>query len=627
MDKIIKIASAALNQTPLDWESNLDHIISAIKAAREQKAELLCLPELCITGYGCEDLFLSAWVSEKAISLLGQIQPHCENITVALGLPVWYKNKNFNCACVISDKKILGIYAKQFLANDGVHYESRWFTAWEPEKLDEILINGETVPIGDCQFNLSGIKVGFEICEDAWRSNRPACRLVEKGVKLILNPSASHFSIGKSVRRKKLIVDSSKTFSCTYVYANLLGNEAGRMIYDGELLITQEGRLIQQNPLLSYRDFNLATAEVNFSKPSGSHTGFKSDRPDRNEEFIRATSLALFDYMRKSRTNGFVISLSGGADSSTSVVIVAEMIRRGIRELGLEAFLNKIHKSSWLDKINGKNSENPEKFITGQLLTCVYQASKNSSEETRLSASSLAKSIGAEYHEWSIDDEVASYVEKMEKTLGRKLTWEKDDITLQNIQARARSPVIWMMANIKKAVLLATSNRSEADVGYATMDGDTSGSLAPIAGIDKYFIRKWLKWAEDHLGYSALHHVNSLRPSAELRPSDQEQTDESDLMPYKVLLEIEKLAIYRHLSPVAVYRQLLDKKLTKPPKLKEYIIKFYQLWSANQWKRERFAPAFHLDDFNVDPRTWCRFPILSGSYREELEELKKMELE
>jgi NAD+ synthase (glutamine-hydrolysing) len=95
-------------------------------------------------------------------------------------------------------------------------------------------------------------------------------------------------------------------------------------------------------------------------------------------------------------------------------------------------------------------------------------------------------------------------------------------------------------------------------------------------------------------------------------------------MPYKIMVEIEKLAVYRHLSPVAVYYQLNNKNLTDNDRLKRYIVKFYQLWARNQWKRERIAPAFHLDDFNVDPRSWCRFPILSGSYKKELEELNKI---
>ncbi|MEQ9413199.1 MAG: NAD+ synthetase, partial [Cyclobacteriaceae bacterium] len=220
------------------------------------------------------------------------------------------------------------------------------------------------------------------------------------------------------------------------------------------------------------------------------------------------------------------------------------------------------------------------------------------------------------FHHWLIDEEVESYKAKIETVLNRKLTWEKDDIALQNIQARSRSPIIWMLANIKQAILLTTSNRSEGDVGYATMDGDTSGSLAPIAGVDKPFIIQWLKWAEKDLGYKGLALVNRLEPTAELRPADSDQTDEKDLMPYQLLVRIEKLAIRDRKSPKEVYATLsleFDKGL-----LKASIVKFFRLWAINQWKRERIAPSFHLDDMNVDPRSWCRFPILSGGFKAEL---------
>ena len=239
----------------------------------------------------------------------------------------------------------------------------------------------------------------------------------------------------------------------------------------------------------------------------------------------------------------------------------------------------------------------------------------------------MAESIGASFHAWQIDDAVNSYTHKIEKVIQRPLAWETDDIALQNIQARSRSPIIWMLANIKRAVLLTTSNRSEGDVGYATMDGDTSGSLAPIAGIDKPFIMQWLKWAEKNLGYTGLASVNALQPTAELRPPDKTQTDEKDLMPYSILVAIEKLAIRDRKSPTEVFVELAKPENflgTDQPMLKGYIKKFFRLWAANQWKRERLAPSFHLDDLNVDPRSWCRFPILSGSFAEELEELDKV---
>jgi NAD+ synthase (glutamine-hydrolysing) len=155
------------------------------------------------------------------------------------------------------------------------------------------------------------------------------------------------------------------------------------------------------------------------------------------------------------------------------------------------------------------------------------------------------------------------------------------------------------------------------------MDGDTSGSIAPIAAIDKPFIIQWLKWAETVLGYGSLNYVNSLAPTAELRPSNQTQTDETDLMPYPTLLAIEQEAIQKHKSPVEVYKALFE-KFDDKLLLKHHIEKFFKLWTRNQWKRERLAPSFHLDDYNVDPKTWCRFPILSSGFTEELKALENI---
>jgi NAD+ synthase (glutamine-hydrolysing) len=207
----------------------------------------------------------------------------------------------------------------------------------------------------------------------------------------------------------------------------------------------------------------------------------------------------------------------------------------------------------------------------------------------------------------------------VEEALGRALNWQTDDIALQNIQARSRSPIIWMIANIKNALLLTTSNRSEGDVGYATMDGDTSGSLAPIAGLSKPFILQWLKWAESNLGYEGLRFVNALTPTAELRPAEQHQTDEQDLMPYPVLEEIERMAWKDRMSPAEIWHTW--KQNGKSETELNYLKKFFRLWAANQWKRERLAPSFHLDDLNVDPRSWLRFPILSGGFKKELTQL------
>lgn len=611
----LKIGGATVNQIPMDWRNNTANLISVIEEAIQQKVTILCLPELCITGYGCEDMFLSDWLSERAWEELLKIKPHCKDITVSVGLPVRIDEVTYNGACVISDGNILGITFKQNLAKDGVHYEPRWFDEWVPNKIITLERAGEKIQAGDIIYEAAGIRFGFEICEDAWRKkSRPGYRLLERGVDLILNPSASHFAMGKSLLREEEVVRlGSELFDCVYVFANLLGNEAGRMIYDGDIIIAQKGKTLSVNDRLIFKKTDLLWHDVDFTDASKTKAAPLTDNKEKNEELARATSLALYDYLRKSKSKGFVLSLSGGADSSMCAVLVAEMVRRASTELGWELFCKELGLENAVD----------QKTAVKKLLTCAYQGTDNSSVSTLNSAKQLAESIGAEFHTWNIQQEVDSYTDKIEKVLKRETSWETDDISLQNIQARTRSPIIWMLANIKRSILLTTSNRSEGDVGYATMDGDTSGSLAPIAGIHKIFILQWLKWAEQALGYAGLNPVNNLQPTAELRPLERNQTDESDLMPYAVLARIEQHGIYERNAPVEIFTKM---KADFPDHalLKNHIKKFFRLWSINQWKRERFAPAFHLDDMNVDPRTWCRFPILSSGFAEELEALDKL---
>jgi NAD+ synthase (glutamine-hydrolysing) len=212
--------------------------------------------------------------------------------------------------------------------------------------------------------------------------------------------------------------------------------------------------------------------------------------------------------------------------------------------------------------------------------------------------------------------------------LGRPLAWETDDVALQNIQARVRSPGVWMLANVTGGLLVSTSNRSEAAVGYATMDGDTSGGIAPIAGIDKAFLRRWLAWLEREGPQGsgpipALAAITAQAPTAELRPAAAAQTDEGDLMPYDILDFIERRAIRDKETPLECWRRL---RVAFPREdvrqLAVWTERFFTLWSRNQWKRERYAPSFHVDDANLDPKTWCRFPILSGGFARELAELR-----
>ncbi|MFT7514573.1 MAG: NAD+ synthase (glutamine-hydrolyzing) [Candidatus Omnitrophota bacterium] len=642
--KNIKLGAAVLNQIPMDWSGNADRIREAIRQAREEDVSLLLLPEMCITGYGCEDMFLSPELQRTARHMLDELAPETKGMAISVGLPLLYRNALYNTAALLVDGALVGFAAKQHLAGDGIHYEPRWFAAWP----DEVVRTADGCPLGDVIFDLNGIRIGFEICEDGWAANRPGIDHAGAGVDILLNPSASHFAFGKHETRKRLVQEGSRAFGVTYVYTNLLGNEAGRIIYDGGAIIASGGELIAEGPRFSFQDVVLTTAVIDVDDTRLYQVRTMSTRPDfdiaedrmirvdfdlptvkmakpqrearmlsKEEEFTGAECLGLFDYLRKSYSRGFVLSLSGGADSTAVACLVHLMAQLALRELGFDGLKAKLaYRDDW-----------DTETLNAQLLTCVYQATEHSSDDTFNSARSIAEAVGATFIDWTIDELINGYRERVETAIKRELTWELDDLTLQNIQARVRGPGVWMLANIQNALLLATSNRSEAAVGYATMDGDTCGGLSPIGGIDKAFLRHWLRWleVEGPLGLAplpALRIVNALQPTAELRPLAQAQTDEKDLMPYELLDAVEEAAIRDKKMPAEVleilqlqYPQYDDAQLTI------WVKRFFRLWSRNQWKRERYAPAFHLDDTNLDPKTWCRFPILSSGYRRELDAL------
>lgn len=661
--KLLHIAAAALNQTPLDWQHNVKNISSAIGAARGSGVAALCLPELCITGYGCEDAFLATNTHEQAWKILMDRLPETRGMVVSFGLPVLHQNTLFNCAALVADGRLVGLVAKRFLAGDGIHYEPRWFKPWPTGAQDKFIApDGRVIPIGDIHFDIGNIRVGFEICEDAWVANRPGATLALHGIDMIFNPSASHFALGKLEVRKRFVLEGSRAFGVSYLYANLLGNEAGRVIYDGGALIASGGKLIASGPRFSFEDFKITSAIIDVDATRMSQARTASFKPElatedklrvtvpfdwpaakrnkkiaedssmawesspnlKEEEFTRAETLALFDYLRKSHSQGFVVSLSGGADSAAVACLVSLSLEMALKELGVEGLRKKLAHIRDLPKTLTASS------LTHALLTTAYQATANSSSITSKAASAVAKAIGSNHYELNVEELHKGYRHVIESAIGRKLTWQRDDLALQNIQARVRSPGIWMLANLGNALLLSTSNRSEAAVGYATMDGDTSGGLSPIAGIDKAFLRLWLKWLETKGPQGvhpipALSAINKQTPTAELRPAERKQTDEEDLMPYNVLDAIERAAIRDKNSPVEVFEAMREQFSDYSRKqLGFWVARFFKLWCRNQWKRERYAPSFHLDDENLDPKTWCRFPVLSGSFETELAELQQL---
>ncbi len=647
----VRVAAVPLNQTPLDWDGNLQNVRLGLQSAREAGAGLVCMPELCLSGYGCEDAFLWRGTTDMALEILQDVVAETKGLVVSVGLPVRFEGAVYNCAALIVDGRLVGLVAKRHLAGEGLHYEPRWFKPWPRGVKRNVVVGGERIPLGDLIFDVGGVRLGFEICEDAWVEERPGFELSHAGVGLVLNPSASHFAFGKHEVRRKIVLSGVSEFGVAYVYCNLLGNEAGRAIYDGDAIIARPNEesgpeVVAETRRLSFRSHTLACALLTLSPRSRdrehpsrqvvdvAYTFEKDPREDVISEqtpeansrgeitkevaLSRVLSLGLYDYLRKTRAQGFVISLSGGADSAAVATLCYLMVMIGCSELGREAFARRAGLAE---------DDATDRELCRRLVLTVYQSTDNSSEVTRHAARSVAEALGTEHHELDVEQLTQSYRKLCEGVVGRSLTWDTDDLALQNIQARVRAPSVWMLSNVHQKLLLSTSNRSEAAVGYATMDGDTAGGLCPVGGVDKAFLRIWLKYMEttglpESGPIPALRSVNEQQPTAELRPRHSGQTDEKDLMPYEVLDVIERLAVVERLPLLDVLSEI-ERRFRNYDRadLLTWVKRFYRLFAHNQWKRERYAPSFHVDDANLDPKTWCRFPILSGGFRREMRKL------
>lgn len=678
----MQISAVSLNQIPKDLKGNVARIQQAINEAHKSGTQLLVTPELSITGYGCEDYFFEEGLAEKAM-LAARSLVIPKGMLVTVGLPVMFCNRLYNAVALLQDDGVAqfvkGISFKKQLAMNGIHYEARWFTKWESDNVVFTKdLTGYEIPVGDPVFDFGKCRIGFETCEESWVPNRSARSLFERGVDVIVNASASHFAIGKFDTRKQLVLDGSRTFGAAYVYANLNGCEAGRAVYDGGSLIASGGKIIAQGERLHYTDYSLTTAMIDLHENKLTHqmnsqladlnkvdTGviklhcdnyalrgnkigasyalqgdvnkvaaWENSENLEHEEAIRAVALGLRDWSKKTHTNGFALSLSGGADSALVAVAthisvyleIAEFKRKGLRlSEHLEKYKQETPEFDWDGNLQSLSTEEimevAQEIMEGYMVT-LYQGTSNSSDTTLNAAKSIANGTGALFDSWNIESLTEGYKTLTENTIARSLNWKDDDITLQNIQARVRSPGVWMLANIYNKLLLTTSNMSEGAVGYVTMDGDSSGVLAPISGITKGRILKLLSWLnetglvidgtdESYLyALPCLEPVVNQRPTAELRP--EEQNDEDDLMPFDILDRIVELFMVKRKSEDSIIATLVREfEHFEKEQLEEYVQLFFRLFKRNQWKRERQAPGFHIEVNSLDPKTYGRFSLFT----------------
>ena len=669
------VAIATLNQTVGDWSGNRERIVEAARQAADRGARLLLCPELCISGYSLLDRLFRASTLSKSFESLMTLVEETQDLPLLLcvGLPISHRSLVYNAVAVIGSGKLWGLSCKEHLATGDVEYEERYFAAW-PSGVDETWSapDGQRYPIGALIFESGDVgKFAFEICEDAFRGRRPGSLATTAGAELILNPSASWFSLGKHQWRREMITQHSREDICAYLYASLRGADNTRLVFDGAGVISCCGHLLAEADRLRIDvDVLVTSAQLDLSevRRARRETGswrrqIGSDRPTLNRVFIAplnvhepsrqaplfspdwvappergvepslswwerveslsggrplqardlphlelelALCLGLSDYLRKAHIKSVALALSGGRDSA----MVALLVYRAFRYRDPE------------------RSDEDLRAQMGRHFHCAYLATENSGTATQDAARALAEELGATFYDLNIQRALDAHHALISEALARPLSWDNDtdDITLQNVQARLRGSVIWMIANSHKALLLATSNKSEAAVGYTTMDGDTSGGLSPIADVPKSLVSLWLYWARERYELKSLELINGLEPTAELRPASEAQTDEDDLMPFEVLDQLIYGFCQLALSPLELFTRLwpnLQERYGGDPRgFEAHLIKFIRLFCFSQWKRERFAVSFRVMSYDLDPKGGGRYPVIQAPFIEEVAELR-----
>ncbi|MFM2478393.1 nitrilase-related carbon-nitrogen hydrolase [Celerinatantimonas sp. MCCC 1A17872] len=691
MADYLTITTASLRQLPFDFSGNVKRVTQAIEQAFKNGANILLMPELALTGYGCEDNFTfqefheaTSDALDKVIQATKELGKDYPAMLVSVGLPLLYPGGQvYNASAIISAKGLHGFVCKQFLARNGLHYEPRWFEAWPRSRVIEH--PHYRVPMGDLVVDCKGVRIGFETCEDSWISNRPGRDLYQRNVDIILNPSASHFASGKFDIREQFILEGSRAFGVAYAYANLNGTENGTSIFDAGCMIASEGRMVSYGDRFNCRDVLLNHAIVNISAnrvtritSSEAIGAFKeeleinlpytlttqtppwkqalqpaiandllnefweelSDDDRIHAEICYAIANGLWDWMQRTHTHGYIVSMSGGADSGLAATLVYLSHYLALHQLGAQEYRKKLPKP-WLESIPEYSEESGDygywlkQYVMPKVLMCLYQGTDNSSEITFNAAKGVSENIGATFEHWNVQKIVDDYIGLVNQIYPKQpLNWNDDDIALQNIQARSRSPGVWMLANRENKLLIATSNLSESALGYATMDGDTSGVLSVVSGLSKTRIRKINNWlekqglpVEGHHGFHrltipAMGLINAQQPTAELRPV--EQTDEEDLMPYIICDSIMQSYLVRQMWPKSILIDLLMQghgEIYSLEQLGHFIERWFRLFCRNPWKRYGTRAGFHVEQISLDPKTFHRFPLLNASFAEPLAQM------
>ncbi|HET9675398.1 MAG TPA: NAD+ synthase [Gaiellaceae bacterium] len=504
----MRLGLAQIDTVVGDLDGNREKMSARIAEAKREGVELLLFPELAITSYPPEDLLLRPGFIRAAEESLEQLAREARGIVVLVGVPLFERDL-FNACAVCAGGEVKAVYRKRFLPNYGVFDEARYFAQGRDLLLLE---HGKTL-------------IGVTVCEDLWQPGPPATDLALAGAQILVNISASPFHLAKDREREEMLVTRARDNSCYVALCNAVGGQ-DELIFDGHsVVLDDEGEVLARAPGFEeallvvdiepeavigrrLRDVRRRALDLDRGEPppvsvvhigspreasNGSHVrGEVAPMLEPIEQTRLALELGLRDYVEKNGFSEIVVGVSGGIDSALVAALAAEAL-------------------------------GPDR------LHCVSMPSRFSSEATRRDAQLLAENLGADFHELPIDSIYDAFEEVLSPVFGDRGA----DLTEENLQARIRGVLLMALSNKFGWLLVATGNKSELSVGYATLYGDMAGGFALIKDVYKTDVFLLARHLNERAGRELIpSSIIERAPSAELRA---DQLDEDSLPPYPKL--------------------------------------------------------------------------------------------
>ena len=637
-DGFIKVAAGTPKIRVADCRYNAEQIFSLMREADKQGVKVLALPELCLTGYTCGDLFLHDTLlkgAEEGLATILEATKHLDLLT-AVGLPVRNKwdNKLYNCAAVIHRGEILGLVPKTYLPNYSEFYEQRWFVSGADVEVS-LELCGQDVELNRrnlfaCE-TMPNLVVGVEICEDLWAAEPPSVDLAKEGATLILNLSASDELVGKAGYRRQLVVGQSARLVCGYVYANAgEGESTTDLVFTGHDLIAENGVLLaerrfangltvsevdvdrlvyERRRMTTFQPpkkneywrgfFSLEVGETRLTRPV-SRTPFVPDdawdRKNRCNEILLLAALGLKKRMEHTHAKAAVVGLSGGLDSTLAILITSVAM-----------------------KLMGR----PDSDIIAVTMPCF-----GTTDRTRDNAVELAERLGATLKRIDIGEAVKQHF----KDIGQSM--EDHDVTFENGQARERTQVLMDVANQCGGLVVGTGDLSELALGWCTYNGDHMSMYGVNASIPKTLVRHLVSFVsddkaeEDERLSAVLSDILDTPVSPELLPAIEgkiAQKTEDLVGPYELHDFYLYYAIRWGFPPRKVFRlaeYAFGRSYDRATLLK-WLKNFYRRFFSQQFKRSSLPDGPKVGSVALSPRGDWRMPsdAVATLWMDELEGL------